>query len=216
VVFTAQANLEDALLFANRIRVRARAIRGAQAEPPLILPGVMPFIGRTRAEAQAKLDRLHELIDPVVGLSLLEGLMPGIELSSLPLDGPVPEPAAGGWSRQELLARTAHDEGLTVRQLVYRTAAGRGHRLAIGTAASVADELEHWFRTGAADGFNLIPHSLPAALGDIASELVPELQRRGLFRTDFEAATLRGHLELPDAAPPGVRATPAQGESSCS
>jgi len=214
VVFTAQANLDGALLFAERIRERARAARGAPDEPPLILPGVMPFIGRSRAEAQAKLDRLQELIDPVVGLSLLEGLMPGIDLSRLPLDGPLPEPAAGGWSRQGLLAKTARDENLTIRQLVYRVAAGRGHRLAIGTAASVADELEHWFRIGAADGFNLIPHSLPGALRDMAFELVPELRRRGLFRTDYEAATLRGHLGLPLAAPSSVSAAAAEDESS--
>lgn len=197
VVFTAQTTPQDALVFAEKIR-RTRSERKPEAQLPPVLPGIMPFLGRTRVEAQAKLDRLHELIEPAVGLSLLAGLVPGVDLKSLPLDGPLPSPSAadGAWSRQSHLAKMAAEEGLSVRQLMYKVAAGRGHLIAIGTAASIADEMEHWFRIGAADGFNFIPHSLPQSLEDIAHELVPELRRRGLFRSEYSATTLRGHLGL--------------------
>lgn len=201
VVFTAQTAPDDALVFAERIRRAACAARSPGVEPPPILPGIMPFVGRTRDEAQAKLDRLHELIEPAVGLSLLAGLVPGVDLRGLPLDGPLPEPslAEGAWSRQSLLAKMAADGRLSIRELMYKVAAGRGHLISIGTAASVADEMQYWFEIGAADGFNFIPHSLPQSLHDIAYELVPELRRRNLFRSEYAATTLRGHLELAPA-----------------
>ena len=202
VVFTAQTTPEGGVAFAEKIR-RTRMERKPGAGPPPVLPGIMPFLGRTREEAQAKLDALHELIEPTVGLSLLAGLVPGADLGSLPLDGPLPELSStdGAWSRQSHLAKMAMDEGLSVRQLMYKGAAGRGHLIAIGTAASVADEMEHWFKIGAADGFTFIPHSLPQSLEDIAHDLVPELRRRGLFRSDYSGTTLRAHLDLSDARP---------------
>lgn len=202
VVFTAQTSPEAGLAFAEKLR-RARAERRPGAGQPPVLPGIMPFVGRTRDEAQAKLDALHELIEPAVGLSLLAGLVPGADFGNLTLDGPLPKFGStdGAWSRQSHLAAMAMEEGLSVRQLMYKVAAGRGHLISIGTAASVADEMEHWFRLGAADGFTFIPHSLPQALEDIVHSLVPELRRRGLFRSDYAGTTLRAHLDLSGERP---------------
>ena len=102
-----------------------------------------------------------------------------------------------------VIVDTARAEGLSIRQLIARVVTARGHKTIIGTPAQVADLLEDWFRAGAADGFNILAPTLPHGLTAFAELVVPELQRRGLFRTDYEAATLREHLGL--AIPGGAR-----------
>ncbi len=160
-----------------------------------IMPALVPIIGRTEAEAQAKLAQLQELIDPLVGLSRIYGLMG--DLSGYDLDGPVPEPvgakvrsiAYGWWER-------ATREGLSIRQMYSEYAVGEGFRL-VGTASQVADVMEDWVDRGAADGFNITPTHLPQGIDDFVAAVVPELQRRGRFRTEYEGATLRENLGLP-------------------
>jgi len=160
-----------------------------------IMPALVPIIGRTEAEAQGKLAQLQELIDPLVGLSRIYGLMG--DLSGYDLDGPVPEPvgakvrsiAYGWWER-------AKREGLSIRQMYSEYAVGEGFRL-VGTASQVADVMEEWVDRGAADGFNITPTHLPQGIDDFVAAVVPELQRRGRFRTEYEGATLRENLGLP-------------------
>ena len=100
-------------------------------------------------------------------------------------------------TRSALLSETARAEGLTIRQLYQRIAGGRGHYQVVGSPADVADMMEEWFTTGAADGFNVIPPFFPNSLDEFNALVVPELQRRGLYRTAYEGTTLRENLGLP-------------------
>jgi len=196
VVFTAQPALADGVAFYKELKTRvARA--GRSPDDLKIMPGLSPVVGRTREEAQAKFQELQELIDPVVGLGLLSS-MAGYDLSGYPVDGPFPDlpDSNTGKGRLKVLKDTAHRENLTIRQLYMRIAGTRGHNLVIGTAADIADQMEEWFTSEAADGFNIMPQALPASLSDFVELVIPELQRRGLFRTEYEGRTLREHLGL--------------------
>jgi FMN-dependent oxidoreductase (nitrilotriacetate monooxygenase family) len=197
VVFTAQTDPDGARAFYEDVRARAEGYGRAHDELA-IMAGVFPFVGRTEQEAHEKLEQLQELIDPVVGLSLLAGQLGGVDLSQYPLDGPLPDlPETNlSKSRRQLLIDLAHREGLTIRELALRVAGSRGHWQVVGSAEQVADELEHWFRTGAADGFNVMAPALPGGLEDFVDLVIPELQRRGLFRREYEGRTLREHLGL--------------------
>ena len=99
--------------------------------------------------------------------------------------------------RQKVVVEMARSENLTIRQLYKRVATARGHRVAVGTASDIADALEQWYRGGAADGFNIMPQILPAGLNEFVELVIPELQRRGLFRTRYEGRTLRENVGLP-------------------
>lgn len=197
LVFTAQQSLEDAVAFANRLKDAAEA-SGRSRDDILVMPGIMPFVAETEAEAQQLHDELQALVDPRIGIGLVSGLM-GVDLSAHPLDGPLPEPqSTEGWqSRQRLFVDTARAEGLTIRQLIARVVTARGHKTVIGNPVQIADLLEQWFAAGAADGFNILAPTLPHGLDAFTRLVVPELQRRGLYREDYEAGTLRGHLGLP-------------------
>ncbi|MGX7704950.1 LLM class flavin-dependent oxidoreductase [Methylobacterium sp. Gmos1] len=196
VIFTAQVTLEDAVAF--YADVKGRLPRHGRAPDDLkIMPGAMPFLGRTRAEAQAKYDAVQALVHPVVGRSLLERML-GIDLAGYPEDGPVPDvpETNGGKSRQALLVALARRENLSIRDLYLRIAGARGHWTLVGTAEDVADALQERFEAYGADGFNIMPPVLPTGLDDVATLLIPELQRRGLFRTEYAGRTLREHLRV--------------------
>jgi FMN-dependent oxidoreductase (nitrilotriacetate monooxygenase family) len=194
VVFTAQSALEDARCFRLDIRERAAAF----GRSPLVLAGVNPFVGTTRAEAADKFRELQDLIDPVVGLSLLASELGGFDLSGHPLDGPLPQlpPSNAGRSRQRLLIEMAERERLTIRQLYQRVAGPRGHWQLIGTPDEVADELERWVDAGAADGFVVMSPRLPGSLDDFVDLVIPRLRERGRFRSGYCGVTLRDHLGL--------------------
>jgi alkanesulfonate monooxygenase len=164
-----------------------------------VMPGFYPVVASTTSEAQEKYDYLQSLIQKPVGISILESTIGVHGLDKLPLDGPVPEMADtnGPLSRQRLLLEQARRDKLTLWELCLANAGPRGHVLSIGTPAQVADEMEHWFVNGAADGFNVMPGWLPGSLKDFVDLVIPELQRRGLFRTEYEAMTLRENLGLP-------------------
>ena len=202
LVFTAQQSRDDAVAFRERLRGETAA-NGRDPDAVLVLPGVMPFVAATREEAQRLHDELQDLVDPRIGIGLTSA-MAGTDLSQFPLDGPMPEPPVtqGYQSRQKLFVDTARAEGLTIRQLIARVITARGHKTVIGTPADVADLLEEWFDAGAADGFNIMPPTLPQGLDAFADLVVPELQRRGLFRTDYAGTTLREHLGLPSPYSP--------------
>ncbi len=160
-----------------------------------ILPGVMPIIGRTDAEAKAQLDRLQSWLTPTNALTLVSHRI-GHDISGYPLDGPVPELPLTNNSHS--FARTVLDlarrENMTLRDLYNITAAARGHWVICGTPKRIADTLEEWFTTGLADGFMILPAYFPGAFDDFVDGVVPELQRRGLFRRDYVGSTLRDHL----------------------
>ncbi|SMC22572.1 alkanesulfonate monooxygenase [Andreprevotia lacus DSM 23236] len=197
VIFTAQQTLADAQAFYRDVKGRL-AKYGRIPDTLKILPGIFPVVGRTEAEARDKFQALQDLIDPVVGLSLLSGMLGGFDLSGYPLDGPLPDlPASnGGKSRQALLIDKARRENLTIRQLYLSIAGARGHWQIVGSAVQIADQIQQWFESGAADGFNVMPPTLPGGLDDFTSLVVPILQERGLFRTEYRGNTLREHLGL--------------------
>lgn len=212
VIFTAQQTLADAQAFYADVKSRMAAY-GRAPDTLKILPGILPVIGRSRAEAEEKYEALQSLIHPEVGLSLLSAMLGGADLSGYPLDGPLPDLAAtnSGKSRQSLLIDLARREGLSIRQLYLRIAGARGHWTVRGTAADVADQLEAWFHGAGADGFNVMPPTLPAGLTDFIDGVIPELRRRGLFRTEYEGTTLRENLGLPRPADRSSRRTAEDG-----
>jgi N-acetyl-S-(2-succino)cysteine monooxygenase len=204
VVFTAQSKLEDAQSFYADVKRRLPQY-GRSAKDVKVMVGVFPYIGRTQQEAQDKMQQLQSLIEPVVGLSLLSTQLSGVDFSVCPLDGPLPDipETNAGKSRRELLIQMARREQLTIRQLYERVAGSRGHWTIVGTPERIADELESWFRSGAADGFTIMGPSLPDGLESFVDLVIPELQRRGLFRRHYTTNTFRGHLGLPRPAHPG-------------
>jgi FMN-dependent oxidoreductase (nitrilotriacetate monooxygenase family) len=197
VVFTAQPDIENARRFYAEIR-RRMAKYGRDPREIVIMPGFLAMVGRSQQEAQDKFERLQQLIHPKMGLTLLTKYM-GYDLTGCNIDDPLPEPPPGAHlnSRTVILTKTARAENLTVRQLYERVAGSRGHCQVCGTASQIADAMEEWFTSGAADGFNVMPPYLPGALEDFVELVVPELQRRGLFRTRYEGKTLRENLGLP-------------------
>jgi len=196
VVFSAHQDFSEAQAFYRDVKSRL-ARYGRSPDELLVLPGVSPFVGRSEAEAQEKFEQLQSLITPEVGLALLRPLFGGVDLSAYPLDGPLPElpPTHQSKSRQHLLVELARREQLTIRQLYLRVAGARHWQL-VGTPSRIADELEQYFRDGAADGYNIMAPVLPGGLNDFIESVVPELQRRGLFRTEYETSTLRGNLGM--------------------
>lgn len=197
VIFTAQNNVDDARLFRDAIRSRAAAL-GRNPDQLLVMPGVFVVIGASHAEAVDAYEQLQELVDPIVGLGLLTGLLGDIDASAFPLDEPLPPlpETQGSQSRQRLLYEEARTKKMTVRQLYLAAAGGRGHWSLIGAPVEIADQLQSWFESSAADGFNVMPAMLPNSLRQFVDYVVPILQTRGLYRTHYEGATLRNHLNL--------------------
>ena len=133
-----------------------------------------------------------------MGLALLSTYIGNFDLSAYPLDGPLPDlpESNASKSRQQLLVDLARRENLTIRQLYLRVAGARGHWQLVATAAQIADELEERFLKSAADGFNIMPPTVPGGLDDFITLVIPELRRRSLFRTEYEGRTLRENLGL--------------------
>jgi len=198
LVFTAQTTFEQGKEFYGDVMARLPRYGRSPAEV-LVMPGLYPVVAPTESEAREKFEYLQSLIHPSVGLAVLEHTIGVHDLDKLPLDGPVPEmpDTNGPLSRQRLLLEQARRDNLTLWELCLANAGPRGHVLTIGTPSQVADEMEHWFKEGACDGFNVMPAWLPGSLTDFVDLVIPELQRRGLFRTEYEAMTLRGNLGLP-------------------
>jgi FMN-dependent oxidoreductase (nitrilotriacetate monooxygenase family) len=178
--------------------LKGRMARYGRAPDALaVLPGVMPIIGASAAEARETLAKLQSWLTPTNAATLVASRI-GYEVAGHPLDGPVPPPppSQGSHAFSSVLYETARREKMTLRDLYNLTAAARGHWVVCGTAASIADTLEEWFTSGAADGFNILPAWFPGAFDDFVDGVVPELQRRGLFRHDYQGRTLRDHLGL--------------------
>ncbi|MET0386856.1 MAG: LLM class flavin-dependent oxidoreductase [Polyangiales bacterium] len=197
VIFTAWLSLAEAQSFYRDVKGRL-AKYGRHPDELKVMPGVFPVVGRTESEAKAKFQELQDLILPEVGLGLLSGLIGGFDLASYPLDGPVPElpETNNNKSRQALMLKTARERNLTIRELYLLIAGARGHWQLVGTPTQIADELQNWFENEGADGFNVMPPVMPGGVNDFVELVVPELQRRGLFRTAYEGRTLRENLGL--------------------
>ena len=203
-IFTAHGSKESAQGFYADIKGQAKAL-GRRAEDIVILPGISAAIGSTEYEARQVWEELDSLTSIDVGLGRLSARFGGHDFSGLPLDRRLtrddfPDPALVEASRSRAIGyvETTLRDGLTLRQLLKRLAGARGHLAIAGTPEQVADTIEDWFRTGAADGFNVMPPVITQQLELFASEVVPILRKRGLFRSDYQSSTLRGHFGLPD------------------
>jgi FMN-dependent oxidoreductase (nitrilotriacetate monooxygenase family) len=186
--------------------LKSRVIKHGRApEHVPILPGVMPIIGETDEEAKEQLARLQGWLTSSNALTLVSQRI-GHDITGYPLDGPVPDfpKTAGGQGFSQTLLEMARREKMTLRDLYNVTAAARGHWVVYGTPKRIADILEEWFIAGMADGFVVMPAYFPGAFDQFVDRVVPELQRRGLYRTEYSGPTLRDHLGL--ARPAGKRA----------
>jgi FMN-dependent oxidoreductase (nitrilotriacetate monooxygenase family) len=204
-VFTAQRTLEEGQAFYAELKQRASE-NGRRVQDIVILPGVVPYLGSTEAEAQAREQEFTDNINPAHGLLQISRIF-GVDLTGADLDEPLPEVPVeddieGHKSRSTLISNLANGANLTVRQLLGKLGGGRGHRTFTGTPEQLADDLELWFNDGAADGFNIMPPAYPADLETFIDQVVPILRKRGLFRQRYEERTLRGHygLERPESS----------------
>jgi FMN-dependent oxidoreductase (nitrilotriacetate monooxygenase family) len=197
-VFSLAQTIADGVAYARDLR--ARAVRyGRGPDALVILPGLATVIGATEAEAQRRQDELWDLVPIEYSLARLAGTL-RIDPARLDLDKPLPDPLPLPPDANHTMflgtVALARRDGLTVRQLLRALGGGVGHRIVAGTPEAIADDIEAWFRAGAADGFNLMPDVLPDGLETFVDAVVPILQRRGLFRRDYAGATLRAHLGL--------------------
>ncbi|MER5535862.1 LLM class flavin-dependent oxidoreductase [Streptomyces mirabilis] len=204
-VFTAQQTIADAQAFYADLKSRTAAA-GRDPEHIKVLPGIVPVLGSTEAEARANEQVLEDHIVYTHSVDRLEHLLqlePGtLELDAqLPADLPPEDVIEGAKSRYTLVVELARRERLTVRQLIGRLGGGRGHLTFAGTPEQVADAIEEWFTRGAADGFNIMPAVLPSGLGLFVDHVVPILRARGLLRTEYgPRRTLRERYGLPRPA----------------
>ncbi|MFC4303215.1 LLM class flavin-dependent oxidoreductase [Cohnella boryungensis] len=214
VIFTAQNTMEQAAAFYADVKQRARQL-GRSSSQLKIMPGFVPIVGDTEGEAKQKERELNELAVSEYGVKCLSDILQ-TNLFDCPLDGPLPYDALpsldeirGQKARFELMVDLARRESLSIRELIVRTAGGRGHFTYAGTPSQIADVMERWLLSEAADGFNLMPPLLPEGLDDFVDKVVPELQSRGIYRTEYEGRTLREHLGLTKGAEtPGRSAQP--------
>jgi FMN-dependent oxidoreductase (nitrilotriacetate monooxygenase family) len=202
-VFTAHMAKATAQEFYADLKGLA-ADEGRRPEEVLILPGLSAMIAGTEAEAQRLAREVNELTDPEVGRKRLSGRFGGHDFSHLALDRPLsvadfPDPSSveAARSRAEVILNLVRRDQPTLRQLLGYLAGARGHFVATGTPEQIADLIEDWFTDGAADGFNIMPPLLPAQLDVLGAEVIPILQRRGLFRTEYTGTMLREHYDLP-------------------
>ena len=196
-VFTGGASLEDGARFYED--VKQRAVRfGRTPEEILILPGCGPIIGSTTAEAEARYDEIANLVSIEDALNYLGRYFNDIDFTPYDLDAPFPDLGdfgRNGWeSTTDRIKELARAENLTLRQMALRSTTPK-HAF-IGTPEYIADTMQAWFEAGAADGFMLTGAVLPDGLIDFLDHVLPILQKRGLFRTEYEADTLRGNLGL--------------------
>ncbi len=199
VVFTAAQTLEEAQAFYRDLKGRL-AKYGRESEDLKIMPGVFITVAKTEAEAIAKRKELNSYIHPEAGVKYLSFIY-GTDLSGYDIDGPLPEIEREDKTnpniRVNIIRDIAKRENLkTIREIYEFIAGARGHREIVGTPEQIADQLQEWFENEAADGFNVMSPTFPDGLNDIVDLVIPELQRRGIFRTEYEGTTLRENLGL--------------------
>ncbi|RDI87402.1 Histidine--tRNA ligase [Venturia inaequalis] len=196
-VFCSPKDIIAAKALYDDIKGRAEAA-GRERDHLKILPAALIVVGDTVEQAQEKRLKLDSLVHYDSAISSLS-IMLGTDISEFDPDGPLPtdlpETNASKTSRAGAV-QLAEDEGLTIRQLAQRFGGYPGFAF-VGTPESIADDMGKWLEEGACDGFTITLPYLPQGLNDVTDRLVPELQRRGIFRKDYEGNTLREHLGLP-------------------
>ena len=196
MIFSPGGPIADCQRYYNDVKARA-ALTGRDPEHIKILPGCLVVTGETVAEAQAKRAKLDSLVHPDSGMAALSIAL-GTDASKFDLDGPLPEIPETNQSqsgRQRVIDRARRGD-LTVRQLAQALGAYGGLSM-VGTPATIADQMEEYFHARACDGFNIMFPWVPGGLDEFVDKVVPELQRRGVFRKEYEGKTLRENLGLP-------------------
>jgi FMN-dependent oxidoreductase (nitrilotriacetate monooxygenase family) len=203
-IFTAHQTYERAAEFYRDIKSRARAA-GRDPDNVVVLPGIVPFIRSTEKEAAELAQQFDELRIPEFGLAQLAWNFE-TDPSVFSLDAPLPDfilarpKLEGSQSRSDLIIELAVRENLTVREILSRLGGGRGHFTFVGTPDQAVDTIVSWFEGGAADGFNIMAPALPSELEIFIEHVLPILRSKGLFREDYQGATLREHYGLPTPA----------------
>lgn len=196
-IYAVAYDLDQGEEYRSDIRRRAE-VAGRRPDDVVVMPGLVTYVGSTVEEAERKRKDLDALLPVEASLRQL-GKFVQRDCSDWELDAPVPdleplEQFTGPKGRYATILRIVESEKPTVRELLGRLAAGGGHCTMVGTTETIADRIELWLDRGGADGFNLMPPTLPGGIEDFVDLVIPELQRRGRFRTEYDAATLRGHL----------------------
>lgn len=196
-VFTSHPLLESAQQFYRDLKGRVAA-KGRPVDSLKILTAIQPIVAGSEAEANAIADELTQLIHEDVAISLLQMSLGGFDFSGYDLNGPLPDipPSKASQGTQKRIVDLARKENLSILQVARHVAAGRTSKMVNGTPEQIADTLEEWFRAGAADGFVIAAPILPDMLARFVDQVVPILQERGLFREEYEGATLRENLGL--------------------
>lgn len=195
VVFSVTQDLDEARTFYRAVKDRLPKY-GRTEDSMVVLPGVMPIVGRTEREAHDKLAALQGFISETNAMSMLSDRF-GIDMSIYELDGPIPEdlkPSDNYHAFAKVMLDKARRENMRLRDVYNLMAAARGHWVLCGTPDYIADTLQTWFSIGAADGFNIMPSHFPDGLTDFVDMVVPILQERGLYRTEYEGRTLRDRM----------------------
>ena len=212
LIYTMQKSREDAVAFYSSVKGRFAKF-GRSPEAALVMPGMMPILGRTMQEARDRHEQLLDLIPPQLGLAALASSFG--DLSKYPLDAPLPPMLADSnavKSGHVKLAKFLEGKSMTIRELLRARSAASGHHVIVGTPERIADEMEDWFVNYGCDGFNILPPFYPQPVEEVFELLIPELQRRGLFHLDYEGRTLRENLGL--ARPAHWSMRPAQARAA--
>ena len=197
MVFTAQPTIPEGQAFCRALREMAVGY-GRGPDHVRIFPGLMPIVAPTMAEAEDKYETLRALVDDATGLRGVARLCGGLDIFDFDPDGPLPElpPANTARARQDMIIAMGK-RGLTIRQIGRVLGMSQAHRVLWGTPQSMVDDMQEWLEAGACDGFNLLFAHYPTPVDEFVNLIVPELQRRNLFRTEYEGPTLRENLGVP-------------------
>src|SRR5690348_15299087 len=210
VIFSANLTMESCQKYFREIKTRAQDKFGRNPDHLKVMPGLSCYIGRTEDEAKEKYEYQNSLMHPVVAREILSTVLGNVDLTPYDFDGPLPDNlpmSNASQSTFKYVTELAKKDNLSMRQIAQVVAGARAKLVMVGTPKQIADIMEHWYVEEAADGFNIMPPTLPGDFNDFVELVIPELQRRGLFRSEYTGRTLRDHLGLP--RPPSRYATRA-------
>jgi alkanesulfonate monooxygenase len=199
VIFSANLTIDTCQKYFKEVKTRAREKFGRNPDHLKVMPGLSVYVAPTEAEAKEKYDYQNSLMHPIVAREILSTVLGGMDLSGYDFDGPMPELQRGNSSHStfEYVTGLAKRDNLTMRQIAQVVAGARAKLVMVGSPKQIVDQMEEWYVEEACDGFNIMPPYLPGGLNDFVELVIPELQRRNLFRTEYTGRTLREHLGLP-------------------
>jgi alkanesulfonate monooxygenase len=200
VIFSANLTIESCQAYFKEVKTRAQDKFGRNPDHLKVMPGLSCYVGRTEAEAKEKYDYQNSLMHPIVAREILSTVLGGVDLRRYDFDGPLPDNlpmSNASQSTFKYVTDLAKKEKLTMRQIAQVVAGARAKLVMVGTPEQLVDRMEQWYVEEACDGFNVMPPYLPGSLDEFVELVIPELQRRGLFRTEYTGRTLREHLGLP-------------------